>query len=264
MSNKLAVEEKYKLYELSVQCHESDIEFISREYKKVYGKIPMSLREDFGGTAAMACDWVKQSAHHEAWGVDLDPEPMKYGIENHYSRLNEDEKKRMRYVEGNVLDTQDFKSDVVVAFNFSYFIFKKRQMLLDYFKKVREGLNEEGAFFIDLFGGTDSRDELVEETEHDNHSYFWDCDGFNPITSECLYYIHFKTKDGVKHERVFTYDWRMWGMAELQDILEEAGFSKVITFWEGEDDDGGGDGNFFRTGDAENCESWVTYICAIK
>ena len=63
---------------------------------------------------------------------------------------------------------------------------------------------------------------------------------------------------------VFVYNWRMWGMMELRDLLLEAGFSKTIGYWEGEDDDGGGDGDFFATDEAEQCEAWVTYIAALK
>ncbi|WP_417335494.1 class I SAM-dependent methyltransferase [Halobacteriovorax marinus] len=260
---KLSLEDKYKLYEASVQNHETDIDFINKEYKRYFKRKPLTLREDFGGTAAMACDWVRQSSDHKAWGVDLDSEPIKYGRENHYSRLSDAEQSRMEYIEGNVLEDRNFKSDVVVAFNFSYFIFKEREVLLNYFKKVREGLNDNGAFFVDLFGGTDACQEMVEETDHDDHTYYWDCESFNPITSEVLYYIHFKYK-GKKHEKVFTYDWRMWGLKELQDIMKEAGFSSVIPYWEGEDGDGGGDGNFYPAKKEENCESWVTYICALK
>ncbi|WP_372652876.1 class I SAM-dependent methyltransferase [Halobacteriovorax sp.] len=260
---KLSFEDKYKLYETSVQNHETDIDFINKEYRKFFKKKPLSLREDFGGTAAMACDWVKQSPDHKAWGVDFDIEPINYGKENHYSKLTPAQKAKMQYIEGNVLEDRDFKSDVVVAFNFSYFIFKEREVLLNYFKKVREGLNDNGAFFIDLFGGTEACQEMVEETEHDDHTYFWDCDSYNPITSEVQYYIHFKYQ-GKKHEKVFTYNWRMWGLKELQDIMKDAGFSSVIPYWEGEDGDGGGDGNFYPTKVEENCESWVTYICALK
>lgn len=262
--NQLPVELKYRLYEQSVQCHESDISFLNQEFKNEFGKKPLSLREDFGGTAMLACDWIKQSTDHTAWAIDLDDEPVEYGKKTHHAALTDAEKSRMQYIMGNVLDNREFKSDIVVAFNFSYYIFKKRKQLLEYFRKVREGLNEEGAFFIDLFGGTDARTPLVEETEHDSHSYYWDCDKYNPITQECLYSIHFKTHhNNKKYRNVFTYDWRMWGLAELRDILEEAGFSKVITFWEGEDGEGGGNGEFFRTHNAENCESWVTYIMAI-
>lgn len=262
---KLSISDKYRLYEGSVQNHEVDIEFVSREFKKVYKRIPLTFREDFGGTGAMACDWVKQSKNHKAWAIDLDSEPISYGIENHYSRLNEDEQKRMKYVEGNVLDSHGFKADVICAFNFSYFIFKKRADLVNYFKKVRKGLNEEGCFFVDIFGGTEAREELVEETEHEDHTYYWDCDKYNPITEEVLYHIHFKKHDnGVKYENVFTYDWRMWSIGEIRDIMEDAGFSQIITYWEGEDGEGGGNGEFFRTSEAENCESWVTYLCAVK
>ena len=34
------------------------------------------------------------------------------------SDLNEEEQTRMQYIEGNVLDDYDFKSDITVAFNF--------------------------------------------------------------------------------------------------------------------------------------------------
>ena len=266
MSTTLSVSEKHRLYEASVQCHEGDIDFLNKEYRRIYNRAPLSLREDFGGTGLLACEWVRQSPEHTAYAIDLDPEPISYGYENHYFRLNEEEKKRMKYIEGNVLADFDFKADIVVAFNFSYFIFKKRHELLDYFKRVRAGMKNDGAFFIDLFGGTEARSPLVEETEHEDEgfSYFWDCDSYNPITNEVQYYIHFKTlNDGKMHREVFSYDWRMWTMMELREVLEDAGFSKTVTYWEGEDEDGEGDGNFYPSEKEENCESWVTYIMAL-
>jgi hypothetical protein len=258
----LTLEQKYHLYENSVQCHSADIDFINEQFEKIHGKKPLVLREDFGGTGLLACSWAAQSPEHNAYGIDLDPEPMKYGIANHYSKLSDDQKGRMHYIEGNVLHDQEFKSDVTVAFNFSYFIFKKRHELIEYFKKVKTGLNTDGVFFLDIFGGTETGQELVEETEHDNHSYFWDCDKFNPITNECQYYIHFKVGN-TKFEQAFSYNWRMWSIAEIREILMDAGFSRVVTFWEGEDEDGDGDGNFYMSNKEENCESWVTYIAAI-
>ena len=53
-------------------------------------------------------------------------------------------------------------------------------------------------------------------------------------------------------------------MSELRDLLKEAGFSKTIAYWEGDDDDGGGDGEFYATEEAENCDAWVTYIAGVK
>ncbi len=262
--------EKYRLYESSVQAHENDIDFINEEFKRERKRSPLVLREDFGGTGAMACDWVKQSAEHKAYAVDLDESPVRYGKETHFSRLSKSEQRRMHYVMGNVLEKRNFKADVIAAFNFSYFIFKKRQELLEYFKRVYEGLNNEGAFFLDIFGGTEGFQELEEETEHDGHTYFWDCDRYNVLTGECQYYIHFKIhSENEKYERVFSYDWRMWTLPEIKDLLYEAGFRVVHTYWEEEEDeeddeDGEGNGVFYRSENEENCESWVTYLMALK
>jgi SAM-dependent methyltransferase len=261
---KLSRDEKYRLYLGSVQNPAADIQFINKEFKSIYGKEPKVLREDFCGTGMMACEWVQQSKEKKAYGIDLDIEPLSYGVVNHYSELTEEEQSRMKYINGNVMSTYDFKSDVVVAFNFSYFLFKRRTDLLKYFTEARKALKKDGAFFIDLFGGTEARQELEESVVHKKHTYYWDCSKYNPLTGECLYYIHFKKhSDGIKHEKVFTYDWRMWDARELMDILEEAGFSKCHIYWEGVDKDGSGNGIFKKSLKAENCESWVTYIMAL-
>ena len=259
---KLSVDEKYKLYEASVQNPEADIIFINREYKKLYGKKPLVLREDFCGTGAMACAWASQSRDHKAHGIDLDMEPISYGVENHYLKLKDEDQKRMEYILGNVMSNYNFKADVIVAFNFSYFLFKKRADLVKYFSQVRKHLKKEGAFFIDLFGGTETRQPLEESVKHKTHTYFWDCDSYNPLTAECQYYIHFK-KGQEKYERVFSYDWRMWDARELQDVLIDAGFSETHIYWEGVDKEGLGNGVFSRSVKKEvYCVSCVTYICA--
>ncbi len=263
--SEISVELKHKLYERSVQNPDGDIDFINKEYRNIYGKKPLTLREDFGGTGYMACEWVKLGSEHRAWAIDLDNEPIKYGIENHYARLLEGEKERMKYLEANVMDDHNMRLDVVCAFNFSYYIFKKRSKLLEYFKSVRKSIAKEGMFVMDLFGGSECFTPQEEETEYEDFSYFWDLDKYNPLTNECLYYIHFEThEDGKRYEKAFTYDWRMWTAYELVEILEDAGFSTVKTYWEGEDEeDGTGDGEFFETTEVENCESWVSYIVAI-
>lgn len=261
---KLSRDEKYRLYLGSVQNPEADIQFINKEYKAIFGKTPKSLREDFCGTGLLACEWVQQDKTRTAFGIDLDMEPLSYGVVNHYSELTEEEQSRMKYINGNVMSAYDFKTDVVVAFNFSYYLFKKRSELLQYFTSVRKHMKKDSLFLIDMFGGTETRQELEESVKHKNHTYYWDCSSYNPLTSECMYYIHFKThSDGIKHEKVFKYDWRMWDAQELRDIMTDAGFSKTVIYWEGVDKDGTGNGKFKAATKAENCESWVTYICAL-
>ncbi len=264
MAKKLTRDEKYVLYESSVQNPEADIAFINKEYKKIYGKNPLVLREDFCGTGSMACAWVAQSKKHKAHGIDLDMEPISYGVENHLFKLAEADQGRMEFILGNVMSTYNFKTDVIVAFNFSYFLFKQRADLVKYFSQVRKHLKKDGAFFIDLFGGTETKKPLIESVRHTKHTYYWDCEKYNPLTGDVLYYIHFKThKDQVKHEKVFKYDWRMWDARELLDVIADAGFSKTHIYWEGVEKDGSGNGNFKQSTKAENCESWVTYICAL-
>lgn len=264
-TSEIAVEKKYKYYEKSVQNFEADLEFVDEQYEKIFSKKAKVLREDFGGTAALACGWTQMRKDNQARAIDLDSEPIEYGKSKHYAKLSSDEKERMSYLQENVLNDFDFKSDIICAFNFSYFIFKKRSELLHYFKQVHKGLSKEGMFFLDIFGGSECHQEICEETEFDNHSYYWDCDKYNPLTSEVLYYIHFKDlKKNIKYEKVFRYDWRMWTVVEIKELLEEAGFSEVKTFWEEDDDDGEGNGVFYESSQEDNCESWVTYIVGIK
>ena len=261
----LTVTEKHELYERSVQNPGSDINFIYQVFNKLFNRHPKSLREDFGGTGYMACEWVKQNHENTSYVIDLDCEPIEFGKKTHHAALNIEQQSRVKYLESNVLAPLSFDVDVTVAFNFSYFIFKKRSELKEYFQKVYNDLPQGGIFCLDLFGGEDAYELSEEETEHDEHSYFWDCDKFNPLTNECLYHIHFKKhSDGIKHEKVFTYDWRLWSNIELREILEEVGFGSVLSFWEGTDEDGDGDGNFYETISAENCESWVTYLVGVK
>ena len=258
----LPIELKYQLYENSVQNCPDDIEFINKEFTRLRGRVPLSLEEDFSGTSALSCLWGSQSPEHSAVAIDLDPEPLRYGKEHHYAPLSPKQRKRITFLQKNVFDKQKHKVDVVTAFNFSYFIIKKRAELLKYFKRVRSNLVEDGIFFVDLFGGSECRQALEEETEHKNHSYYWDCDFYNPLRNEVEYHIHFKTGKK-KYSKVFTYDWRMWSPMEIVETMEEAGFSQVFTWWEGTDDNGEGDGNFVISDREEQCDSWISYISGL-
>jgi len=256
--------DKHWYYEKSVQNPQNEVDFFNERYEELRGKKPLTLREDFAGTAAISCAWVDQSPKHYAWGIDLDPDPIAYGKNTHYAKLPEKSQKRMEYIEGNVLNSGSPKTDICFAFNFSYFIFKKRKDLLEYFKAAREAIKDDGVFFLDLFGGPDSQTEMTDVIEHSHFKYYWECQHFNPINNDCRFAIHFKRQGEKKREDAFVYEWRLWGMQELRDLLEEAGFSKTVAYWEGDDGEGGGDGEFYQAEVGENCEAWVTYIAAMK
>ncbi len=262
--NEHPVFDKYSLYRKAVQSAESDVEFLRDTYKELKGKMPKIFREDFCGTFALSCEWVKLNNKFESIGVDLDPEPIEYGKSHYLKKLNEAQQKRIHLVEGNVLTSKLPKADISVAMNFSYFIFKQRDVLKKYFQNVLESLNEDGIFILDLFGGSLCHDENEEKTIHKGFTYYWHQTGFDPVTNHALFHIHFRLKGKKKLERVFTYDWRMWTIPELREILLEVGFKKAHIYWEGTSKDGRGDGNFTRTEKGEACQSWIAYIAAEK
>lgn len=256
--------DKYKLYHESVQSPESDAEFFNTTYKENFNKEAVTLREDFCGTFDICCHWAKLSKNKKAIGVDLDEEPIKYGFENYHSKLNEDQKKRVQILQQNVLSPELPKSDIVAALNFSYFIFKQRSELKNYFENVYKTLNDEGMFIVDSFGGPATLEINEEETENEGFSYFWDQDYYNPVDNNAKFYIHFQLEGQKKIEKVFSYDWRMWSLPEIQDLMTEVGFKDVHVLWEGNDEDGDGNGEFSRTIDGEECEAWIAYVVGKK
>ena len=253
--------EKYFYYANAVQSPEIDISFLNQVFLEIYNSKPLSLKEDFCGTFLLCCEWIKQSSEHKALGVDLNSEPLNYGKEKHLSQLSPLQKKQITIHRNDVLNKIDFHLfDIVLAQNFSYFIFKKRQTLLEYFKNAKKHLNKDGLFIIDAFGGSESTYPNIDETEHRDFIYQWDQDSFNPITHEAQFYIHFKRKNEETRHKVFAYDWRIWSLPELKDILIDAGFKEVFVYWEQEDKEDGTPGEYKATTEAENCEAWVAYL----
>ncbi len=258
-----ATADKHILYQNSVQDPDSDIKFIDRVFKKERGRKPRSLREDFCGTALMCAAWVKgkRGAKRRATGIDLDRPTLEWGITHNLDPIGEDAE-RITLLRQNVLDPVESKVDVSAAFNFSYCIFKTRDAMREYCVAARKGLKPNGAFFLDIHGGSENTIEIEEETEHKNFTYVWDQQPYDAINGESVRYIHFRFPDGTAIERAFKYDWRFWTIRELREILCEAGFRRVDIYWEGSDDEGEGNGIFRKVKKADQEESWIAYVVA--
>ncbi len=255
--------DKYELYRKAVQSAENDVVFLRDTYKELKGKLPRVFREDFCGTFALSTEWIKLNPRHEAIGIDLDPEPMAYGRQHYLSQLKPDQQRRMRLIEGNVLDPHLPKADIIAAMNFSYFCFKSRDLMKNYISNALKTLNKDGLLLMDIFGGSQCYDAIEDTIKHDGFTYYWDQTNFDPVTNNALFHIHFRV-GGKKIEQVFTYDWRMWSISEIRDIMQEVGFKKVHVYWEGTAKDGSGDGNFTRVDHGESCQSWIAYIVGEK
>jgi len=256
--------ELHELYEEAVQAVDAEVEFLDETFRNLRRRDAVGFREDFCGTASAACEWVRSSRRRYAIGVDIDPAVLDWGRKHRVAKLTEVERARVRLLENDVVKVRTEPVDVIGAFNFSYFIFKTRAELKRYFVRCHQSLNDDGILFLDAFGGPEAIDVQKEKTHFDRFTYVWDQAEFHPVTNEIKCHIHFKFPDGSKIKKAFTYDWRMWSLPEIRELLLEAGFVSARVFWEGEDENGDGNGEFTETSTGTPDPAWICYIVAEK
>lgn len=253
--------DRHVYYEDSVQCVESEIDFVDATFTKLRNRQAKSLREDFCGTTNTSCEWIKRRKNNTAISVDLDKEVLEWGEKNKIAKLSEDEKKRITVLNDNVMTVKTKPVDIVLAMNFSYWLLIERDLTIKYFKKIKQALVKDGIFFLDAYGGYEAFQEMTEKTKHKNFTYIWDQHRYNPITGIAKNYIHFKFKDGSKMMKAFSYEWRVWTMPELLQMLTEAGFKPTV-YWEQADEDGEGNGVFIPETEGDADAGWIAYIVA--
>lgn len=256
--------DKYYYYINSVQAPDHDVIFMRDTYRSLRGKSPVTMREDFCGTHALSCEWTKLNSKNHAFGVDLDMEPIAYGQANYVSKLSAAQRSRLQVLQADVLNPGLPKADIICAMNFSHFIFKDRSMMKSYFHNALTTLNENGILIIDCFGGPACQRENEEVTKLKNFNYYWHQRSFDPVSQYALFNIHYKPKGKAKVENAFTYDWRMWSIPELREMMSEVGFQKTHVYWEGTTRAGEGDGKFTKTETGEECLAWIAYIVGQK
>ncbi len=278
---------KHDYYEAAVQEPEAEIDFMLQAFKAFKRPKPVTVREDFCGTAINSIDWVKAGKHNRAIGVDLDKALLRdVASQRIAARLDESQRQRITIIPGDVLSpelrAEHLRADAVLALNFSYWVFKERAVMRDYFANVRAAINDRGLFILDFFGGSDVLVELQERRrvrKHGGFTYVWDQNRYDPVTGDYLCKIHFefpaprpRAESGKKSRRAadlrppmrnaFTYPWRLWTLPELRDILTDAGFKRVEVFTERENRRGVGTGFWKPTKSVPADLSFVCYIVA--
>ena len=271
---KKQIPDLHYLYEAAVQGVESDLDFSTRVFKQKRGRKPLTLREDFCGTAALACEWVKRSPRHRAWGVDIHQPTLNWGIE-HNVRFLPSHAHPPELLCADVMDVQTPPVDLVFALNFSFCLFKTRERLCSYFKKARAALHEDGLLILDLYGGTEAIEAKLEPREIEQHTatdgtkipaftYIWEQAEYNVINHHVINHIHFKIPRIGKINQAFTYDWRLWTLPEVQELLLEAGFQTAEVYLHGWTKDETSDETYRRRSRYENSLGWVAYIVGVK
>ena len=255
--------DRHWLYEQAVQNPETEVPFVRRVFRKEYGRKPRSLREDFCGTALLSAAWVQAHPEHTALGVDLDGPTLAWGRANNLEPLGE-AAGRVTLVEADVRDVREPRCDVLMATNFSWWGLKTREELAGYFRNCRESLHDEGLLMLDCYGGPEAQQAQIEPRGLDGFDYLWDQDRYNPITGETRCFIHFDFPDGSRLEKAFSYDWRLWTLPEVRDLLAECGFRKVVVYWEGTDKEGEPNGVFKPSLTGDSAPAWVAYVLAFR
>lgn len=255
--------DRHALYQHAVQDPVWEMELIENIFRQRRGRAPQRLREDFCGTALSACEWVRRHRTHHAIGVDLDTEVLDWARAHNLARLTPSDARRLTLLQSDVLTAETGPVDLVLAFNFSYWIFKERAALRRYFSRVRASLQLDGLFFLDAYGGHDAFREMRERQDFGRFTYIWDQAKYEPVTGETTCHIHFAFPDGSRLRRAFTYHWRLWTLPELRELLAEAGFSKVTVYFEGTDPGTGeGNGEFVPAARGEADPAWIAYLVA--
>jgi SAM-dependent methyltransferase len=251
--------DRHVLYQKSVQAPDFEVDLITSVFRRRVGRKPLTLREDFCGTALLCAEWVKSDAKRTATGVDIDRSVLAWGKENNIAPLGDDAK-RVTLLQRDVRKAGGAKHDVVAAFNYSYFCFKDRATLRGYFEAAKKHVAKDGIFMMDLFGGYQAAQVMEEPRRYGGFTYVWHQAAYNPINGDFKAHIHFRFPDGTKIDKAFTYEWRMWTIPELHELLEEAGFTDIECLWEGEDEDGEGNGEFRPRKRAEWDPSYNAYL----
>lgn len=262
-----AAADRHLLYERAVQNPRAEIDFVDHAYRALRGRRARWLREDFCGTAAVACEWVRRRRTNSALGVDLDPAVLDWGRRHNLAALSAHQRARVRLLAQDVTTPADHPLDMVLAMNFSYWLLSGRRGLRDYFEQVRTALAPDGVFFLDAYGGYEAYRRSTEERTLDDPElgsvvYRWEQADYDPISGRLLCHIHFDFPDGSRLERAFSYDWRLWSLPEIRELLAEAGFSRVLVYWQGWQPDGRPDGRFQPVASAPPDAAWIAYLSA--
>jgi len=255
--------DKLSLYELSVQDPEFEVELALSQYQRRRGVRPHVLREDFCGTASVACHWVAAHEDNQAIGLDLDEPTLAWGRQHNLFPLGA-AASRVDLRQQDVRSVTDPLADVVQAYNFSSYLFHPMAELVAYLRCVRDSLAPGGIVMLDGYGGWESGQCVSEtrtvESPDGSFGYIWEQASFNPIDNLAVCHMHFVFKNRKKSKRAFTYHWRVYTPAELRDALIAAGFDNAEVLWDVDDDPIASD--FRPTSVAENSPGWLFYVVA--
>ncbi|MEK6702768.1 MAG: class I SAM-dependent methyltransferase [Planctomycetota bacterium] len=259
--------DRYQLYELCV----TDPPRLTRFLAAVHGgtrkspRPPLTLREDFCGSGAVARYWATAGPKRRAIAVDNDARVLKKAKGPGVRTIASDAARCKA------------KADIISATNFPIGYWHTREELVAYLRTAKSSLNPRGIFVCDMYGGrsaftspTATRRTFRASTG-ERVEYTWRQVEADPISGLVTDTLSFRvTRKGQAraeiHRDAFVYHWRLWSIPELTDVMHEAGFAKVEVYDRlGDAIDGDGRLYVRPVGPGEGLdEDWVVYIAARK
>ncbi len=245
----------HALYEQSVQRPDVIVGFVEELFHHTRDRAPRILREDFCGTALLSSMWALSEPDRRAIGVDHDAAVLDWAQRHNVQPIG-DAARRIDLVHGDVLHSRR-QADALVSLNFSHFIHHDRAALLGYLRHARRCIKPGGLFICDAFGGPESIRPCLDERRFSRFDYLWEQRAFDPLTGRIDCRIHFRFRNGSVLRDAFAYDWRMWSLPELRELLAEAGFDDLGIYFESEE-------GFIADFDAVGFDAWVAYLVALR
>lgn len=254
-----AAPDRHELYERAVQHAGTELRLLERVLRRA-GRPGRRLREDFCGTALLAAAWVASGPERRADAVDLDPAVLAWARRRRLAELG-DAAPRLRLLRRDVRHGPRGRYDAVLALNFSWQVFQARRDLRRYLEAARRALAPGGVMVLDVFGGWLAQKPLVERRRIGGGvTYVWEQEAFDPIGHRLRCAIHFELPGGRRLRRAFRYDWRLWTLPEVRELLAEAGFREVEVLWDVEPP--GVEPRYLPRRAARNQGGWLAYLVA--
>ena len=127
-----------------MQSPEEESAFIDRVFRSLRGRTPTLLREDFCGTHFLSATWANRRRQNRSIGFDLHRPTVAWGRARRATQLTAEQLSRVDIRIGDVRTARSGPVDAIAAFNFSYYLFKRREELVGYLRHARTQLKRDG------------------------------------------------------------------------------------------------------------------------
>lgn len=221
MSSPLNPVDRHWFYERAIQSPAQLLPFLQR----IHGGQPLRLREDFCARARLCDAWLQAVPGSSAVGIDWDADLIAASAPH--------PRKQLFAADLRAPHPRHVPADLIFVGNFSISELATRCELTEYFRRVRAQAAPRAVLVVDTYGGPAAwrtgsmlRIHALEDGRRIHH--IWEQRAVDPITHRVENALHFRLEDRgeivAECTEAFLYRWRLWGLADLIEAGEQAGW----------------------------------------